>query len=290
MGSPDDTTDPATAFSTLSDPTRVDIIRELSSAQRESPGNPVRSFAELRKGVGVRDSGRFLYHLKKLRGHFVEKTENGYRLNYAGMEMASSIVAGTYTDRRTLGPVELDSTCIDCDGAAIGRYEDGILSVVCENDHRLFQWGMPPSAAADATVEKLVNLATTLVFHAVELSLVGTCPKCYDTMTTVIEPVEPDHLAPRFYAHCETCGCVIVGPIGFCLFGNPDIDAFYHHHGRSVRTSFLWELEFAGNDGSLVDEGEDGCNRLTFRLEDEELSVTIDDTAHVTDMARKSAE
>ena len=51
MGSTDDTTDPATAFGTLSDPTRVEIIRELSTAQRENPGDPVLSFAELRKGV-----------------------------------------------------------------------------------------------------------------------------------------------------------------------------------------------------------------------------------------------
>ena len=230
--------------------------------------------------------------MKKLRGHFVEKTEEGYQLNYAGAEMAASILTGVYTDSETLGPVELDSTCIDCDGTAIGRYEDGILSVVCENDHLLFQWGLPPNAAADATVEKLVELATTLVVHAVELSLLGTCPKCYDTMTTAIEPVEPARFAPRFYANCETCGGIIVGPIGFCLFSHPDVNAFYHRHERSVRSSYLWELEFAGNDGSLVEavEGEDDCNRLSFRLDDEELCLTIDETAHVTDVTRESAE
>ncbi|KZN24024.1 hypothetical protein A4G99_06005 [Haladaptatus sp. R4] len=288
MGSPEDATDPAAAFSTLSDSTRVEIVRELSNAQRESPGDPALPFAELRKGVGVRDSGRFLYHLKKLRGHFIEKTEEGYRLNYAGIEMAASILAGTYTERETLGPVELDSTCIDCDETAVGRYENGILSVACENDHLLFQWGLPPNAAADATVGKLVELATTLVFHAVELSLVGTCPKCYDPMTTAVEPVEPERLAPRFRANCGTCGCLIIGPVGFCLLGQSDVDAFYHRHGRSVRSSYLWELEFAGNDASLVSEGNNGRYVLSFRLDDEELSATVDDTAHVVETTRRT--
>lgn len=289
MGS-DDTSDAATAFGTLSDPTRVEIVRELSTRQREQPGSPALSFAELRKGVGVRDSGRFLYHLKKLRGHFIEKTEEGYRLNYAGGEMAASILAGTYTERETLGPVELDSTCIDCDGTASGRYENGILTVACENDHLLFQWGLPPNAAADATVEKLVDLATTLLFHAVELSLVGTCPKCYDAMTTVAEPVEPEHLTPRFRATCGTCGCLILGPLGFCLLGQTDVNAFYHRHGRSVETARLWELEFAGNDAALVSEEDDGRFVLSFRLGGEELSVTIDDTAHVVETTRRTVE
>lgn len=290
MDSPDDTTNPATAFSTLSDPTRVEIIRELADRRRERPRDPVLTFAELRKSVGVRDSGRFLYHLKKLRGHFVEKTEEGYQLNYSGNEMAAAIMAGTYTDRESLGPVELDSTCLDCDETAVGRYEDGILSVTCENDHLLFQWGLPPNAAADETVENLVELATMLVFHAVELSLVGTCPKCYDTMTTAVEPVERDGIVPRFYANCDTCGCVLIGPLGFCLLGHPDVDAFYHRHGRSARTSYLWELEFAGNDGSLVDDRGEDCVRLSFRLEDEELCVTIDDTAHVTETTRRTVD
>jgi hypothetical protein len=290
MSSPDDTIDPATAFGALSDPCRVEIIEALANTHRERPGNPTLSFSELRKRVGVRDSGRFLYHLNELRDHFIEKTDEGYRLNYAGVEMAASILAGTYTERETLGPVELDSTCIDCDGPASGQYENGILTVACENDHLLFQWGLPPNAAADATVEKLVELATTLLFHAVELSLVSTCPKCYDTMTTVAESVEPEHLAPRFHATCGTCGCMILGPLVFCLLGQTDVNAFYHRHGRSVETAYLWELEFAGNDASLVAEEDDGRYVLSFRLDDEELSITIDDTAHVVETTRRTVE
>ncbi|WP_449404315.1 DUF7347 domain-containing protein [Halalkalicoccus subterraneus] len=41
-------------------------------------------FADLRRRVGVEDSGRFRYHLKQLRGDFVEKANDGYRLTYAG--------------------------------------------------------------------------------------------------------------------------------------------------------------------------------------------------------------
>lgn len=42
------------------------------------------SFTELRERVGVRQGAQFNYHLDKLVGHFVTKTDGGYSLRPTG--------------------------------------------------------------------------------------------------------------------------------------------------------------------------------------------------------------
>lgn len=75
--------DEATAtFDLLSDETRVRIVRALADA---SGGL---RFSELRTRAGVRDAGRFNYHLEKLRGRLVEKSGETYVLTAAGADVA----------------------------------------------------------------------------------------------------------------------------------------------------------------------------------------------------------
>ncbi len=66
---------PADAFGRLADATRLDVLRALDAARDRSV-----SFSDLRGRVGVGDSGQFNYHLSRLRPHFVEKSDDGYRL------------------------------------------------------------------------------------------------------------------------------------------------------------------------------------------------------------------
>ncbi|MFB6271202.1 MAG: winged helix-turn-helix domain-containing protein, partial [Halobacterium sp.] len=64
----------ADAFERLSDPVRVELLRELWLEGRHDPV----PYAALQDTVGVRDSGRFNYHLQRLTDVFVEKTDDGY--------------------------------------------------------------------------------------------------------------------------------------------------------------------------------------------------------------------
>lgn len=72
------------ALDLLSDATRVSILRELGRAD-----GPVR-FAELRRRVGLDDSGTFNHHLSKLVGVFVERTDTGYTLASAGSRLVTA--------------------------------------------------------------------------------------------------------------------------------------------------------------------------------------------------------
>ncbi|WP_435063310.1 DUF7347 domain-containing protein [Halobaculum sp. EA56] len=70
--------DAADALSALASEHRIAIIRELAAAD-----GPL-SFSELRGRVGMRDTGRFNYHLGELRGRFVRERDGGYVLGHAG--------------------------------------------------------------------------------------------------------------------------------------------------------------------------------------------------------------
>lgn len=74
----------ATAFDLLSAETRLRIVRALLAADPQ----PVR-FSELRNRVGTRDTGQFNYHLGRLRGDLVEKSDGGYVLTSAGRRLGS---------------------------------------------------------------------------------------------------------------------------------------------------------------------------------------------------------
>jgi DNA-binding transcriptional ArsR family regulator len=68
----------ADALGALASEHRIAILRELATAD-----GPL-SFSDLRERIGMRDTGRFNYHLGKLRGRFVREREGGYVLGHAG--------------------------------------------------------------------------------------------------------------------------------------------------------------------------------------------------------------
>lgn len=68
----------ANALTALASEHRIEILRVLAEADE-----PL-SFSDLRKSIGMYDTGRFNYHLTELCGRFVRNTNNGYELGHAG--------------------------------------------------------------------------------------------------------------------------------------------------------------------------------------------------------------
>jgi len=81
MANSGDVTD---ALDVLGNEIRVSILRELAEAD-----GPL-SFTELRQRAGVRDTGKFNYHLKKLCSYFVREADGGYELGHAGSRVVSA--------------------------------------------------------------------------------------------------------------------------------------------------------------------------------------------------------
>lgn len=85
--------DTADVLSVLAHETRLEIVAELASA-----AEPL-SFTALRERVGVRDTGKFNYHLTALCEYFVRETTDGYELGHAGERLAddAGVVAAAST-------------------------------------------------------------------------------------------------------------------------------------------------------------------------------------------------
>ncbi|QPV65072.1 winged helix-turn-helix transcriptional regulator [Halosimplex litoreum] len=275
----------------MSDPLRVDILRELATAHRERTVEPV-GFADLRKRVGVRDSGRFRYHLNELRDNFVRKDEGGYRLTVTGIETVAAILAGTYTHGGSLGPESIDSDCSECGADAVAVYRDGRCGVTCANDHLLFAWSLPPAAAADATLPEVVSLAELYARQAIERALAGVCPKCSAPVEPRIvtedddpgpdgtEPVGP---LPGLRVRCETCGGRLVGPVGFCLLVDSAVADFYRRHDRSLDALRVWEPAFVADDDTVsVAERDPLRVAVDVTLDGDRLAVTVDGSGRVS--------
>ena len=303
--------DPAAAFAALSDPIRVDILRELSAYRRETGGGDPIGFADLRRRVEVRDSGRFRYHLNELRDHFVEKAAggDGYRLTHAGTAVVAAVISGTLTDASTTGRAELDSECLECGEPAVATCEEGVCAVSCPNDHRLFRWNVPPNATADATIPEVVERAELLATQAIEQALTGLCPTCYDPIESEVEVrvgSERESEAPtadesedeertesgdgdstsRLRAVCDTCGGRVVGPVGFCLLVDPEVAAFYRRHGRRLRDHHVWEHPFVTDEAVSVVETDPVRVTVDVVIEGDCLRVTVDGTGSVVGTER----
>ncbi|ERH11426.1 MAG: hypothetical protein J07HB67_00433 [halophilic archaeon J07HB67] len=100
------------ALSALTHEIRVAVLRELADADE-----PV-AFSELRDRVGVRDPGKFNYHLQRLTDHFLRQTEDGYELGYRGRRLL--VDNGVDADAVTLGSADETRACpvcgeLDCD-------------------------------------------------------------------------------------------------------------------------------------------------------------------------------
>lgn len=123
----DDPDEHAAAFAALSDPNRVAVLRALWDADGHEA-----TFSELRHAVGMRDSGQFNYHLGKLCDTFVRQTEAGtYELRMAGIYTVGALLAGTYTDDRTVGPLPADESCPECGAEATFEYDGDWFRLYC---------------------------------------------------------------------------------------------------------------------------------------------------------------
>lgn len=67
-------------------------------ASHEGGSPPMLAYSELKHRTGVRDGGRFNYHLRELQPEFVASVEDGYRLTDAGLAAARLVTDGPLTD------------------------------------------------------------------------------------------------------------------------------------------------------------------------------------------------
>jgi len=288
-----ETLTPAEAFAAVSNETRLAILGALAEAGRDM------SFSELRAAVGIADSAQFNYHLKQLQPQFVLKTEEGYRLRYAGTQVVRAIVVGTFTADRTRGPFDVRGECVSCGEGLCATYDDEMLTVECGSCKRLHsKMAFPSSGLRDRNDGELLDAYDRWVRAEYGLVANGVCADCGGPMdATLAAPEEVYGYAPASEEadgfevgvnhHCEQCDAHVGAAVGMGLLYEGEVVAFHADHGVDVEGVRYWELPWTVSDRHTTVESRDPWRIVVaIPLDDELLRVTLDGSLGVETVER----
>ncbi|WP_255169238.1 ArsR/SmtB family transcription factor [Natrononativus amylolyticus] len=271
---------PAEAFSVLGDETRVAIVRALG----ETPGEAL-SFSELRERVGARDSGGFNYHLNKLVGSFVRRTDDGYELSYAGVRVVGAILAGEYTRRGSAGTFELESDCTVCETPLSATYEDERVTIRCVAcDELRSRFGFPPGGFENRTVDELTDGFDRWLTNVMSLIASGFCFNCAGKtsgrLTGDVEHFGDRPVGVEFI--CERCGDQATLSVNSYLLLQPAVVAFHYEHGIDVDEAYVWNLEYVLDADVTVLSEEPWRVNSALELEGDRLELVLEEDLSVS--------
>lgn len=277
---------PAEAFEVLGDEVRLSILRALKD-DRE----PV-SFSELRERIGVSDSGRFNYHLDRLRGHFIRRADDGYELRYHGKRVVETVLSGTFTDTATVAPFEVEGSCYACDGALEGVYDDERVTIRCTAcEERILSIDYPPSALQGRDPEELMAAYARWSMARVALAADGVCPSCGGrTERLLYEPGTdlPFDVLPAF--ECAVCTHRASTSFAAVAMRRPVVASFYADHGVDLEDHPYWDVEPCVTGEDTTVHSRDPLDvEVAFPAGDEVLRVRLDDNLEIVRTVREEA-
>lgn len=209
------------AFSLLDHEIRLEILLALLEDWHAVYTEP-QSYTELMDAVGMRDSGKFNYHLDKLRGVYVREVEDGYVPTASVTALYRAVLAHRPSDRLGYDPTTIDSACPRCDAAPILRYERGFVSVECPacDDWVGFTYPFPKNGFEGRSADAVVRATTRRARHHIALARDGQCPFCAGTTSVDLhlDEIEDETLVE---IACDTCTFLVgVEPLPALLFAD----------------------------------------------------------------------
>lgn len=281
------------AFGKLANETRVDILRAVAAAGRDADdvaSVPPVPFAELRRAVGMTDSGKFNYHLTQLTDTFLRKTEDGYTFTYAGERVVRTILSGAYGERVEFDPVSVDAACPSCGAESLALHAEPVEFVVrCGDCEQSFaRHPLSPSVVSNRDPEDVPGVVADRLHAAMHATVAGTCDVCGGVLDgTVTEAPLPGD--PHLYvATCRECWAPYRLPLALWVFEHPATVSFFWERGVDVLGAPFWELLGYLADGTWRAEATDGdpTYRVHLRDDGDELAFTLDDDLAVTSVER----
>lgn len=291
--------DPAETFAIIGNETRLEILQILFEEKFRTL-----SFSELRKRVGMRDGSQFNYHLKKLEGPFIRKTDEGYTPHHAGFNVIRTIVEGSFTDHPRIAPFETGGTCVKCGEPLHAEYEFEMMFVRCSECQTMHAMGMfPPGALTGRTNHEVLTAFERRKRCRFDLSVNGICFMCSGTNTGILirnpedvlikAPVDPTDF-PSYELgikyQCEYCDVWDFGSAGRHILDHPEVVAFHRDHGIDLNNVPYWELDWViTNELTTIVSEEPLQVQVTTSLDTEDLQVLLDETFGVSNVERTPA-
>jgi hypothetical protein len=275
---------PEDTFALVGNEIRTAVLRTLGDARDPAAAPAVLPFADLRERIDEDlDSGQFNYHLQRLVGEFVERTDEGYRLRPAGTALYRAIRAETFSRNVRLAPFEVGLECYFCGTAVTARYETGTFRIECPGcEYRyLASTRVPPSGVEDT--DALLSRIDRYDRHQLLAFGNGVCPTCANDLTrrlleaTAVPVADADRDEVVVYHTCDRCGNQDYRTVGEALLYRPEVICFFADRGVDVTTVPVWELEFAATDRRLAVRATDPWDlRLRLECGDESRELAVD--------------
>jgi len=269
------------AIRLVSHEVRAEILVALAAEMREHPRDQTLSFSTLRDRVGHEDPGNFNYHLERLLGSLVEKTEDGYRLSDVGHHFVAVLRSGRFDPDREREFPHAETSCPLCAAPSTVTYEDGALRIDCDADHRSILNVGPELLEANSVMDAL-DVAIRRTLWEAKSTIDGVCPYC-DGETTGAVTRDPgdEGVVPLSYEWtCDDCGMFLQSPPGGCVLFHPAVVAFCYRRGVDVfqRTWTIF-VEYVGT-GTVRSEDPLRVG-VEISLDGDRLALTLDDAATV---------
>lgn len=199
---------PREAFSLLGHDLRLDILLALLEGWAGAHTEPQR-YSDLMRAVGEEDSGKFNYHLDRLRGAYLSKVDGGYVPTAGATALYRAVLAHRPTeapDETTLDP---GVTCPDCGEQLVATHEREFFTVRCRSCEGVageFTYTLPTNALEGRTDAAVLRTAYRRARSQVGLARTGQCPDCAGRTTVSVrrEHLEGDG-EPPVAIGCDTC-------------------------------------------------------------------------------------
>lgn len=290
--------EPEKAFAALADETRLGILQALWE-----PDIQTMTFSELRRTVGMRDPGQFNYHLDKLVGQFVTKSDGGYRLTQAGKHVSGAIASGVYTAHGSIDPIVLGHSCRISGECLTVRYEDETVRIGCEACPSCPSgWTVPapPAVFAGYDRDEIPAVVSQYLRTTSQRAINGFCPYCNGRMEPTVKPsdvmdVNPassadrsedadgqSHDYPVVQFDCRRCGVEAGLALDHALLlSDPVVASFYYENGIVVQDRPIWEFSELSPDSTDIECRNPIRVNITFRVDESALTVVIDGAFNV---------
>lgn len=244
---------PEEVFATVGDKRRIEILWILHSAYVRGPPYEL-SFSELHSRITADiNTSQSNYHLQQLVGHFVEKTDDGYRLRAAGRNLCQALRAGVFHPPQDRITADAEFDCHYCQTPVEAIFDEERIDVQCPGCKYIYigkavelplgEFDNP--SAAFKQFSKYIN-------HKIRGFARGVCTNCGNALGAKIckcDELNIQIMQPQDKVavdrSCNHCGHRGYLAMGVALLTDPQLLCFCYEHGVDVLSTPFWELEFA---------------------------------------------
>jgi hypothetical protein len=260
----------------------------------------------------------FSYHLDKLEGHFISRTDEGYAIRQTGHRVVEAVISGTVTEDPVVHREPTDRECPFCGAQIEVSYQQERVELYCtecagfgrhEESGEQFdaEFGtlghiyLPPAGIQGRTPTEMHTAAVVWSNLKVLGTSAGVCSRCSGTIEHSLAVCEDhdvseglcDHCdrryAVRFEAECATCHYNTEGIPNICLLAETELLSFLTDHGLNPLVPETHDRA----PGTLANYGEDVLStdpvrvELTFTIDDDSLTLTLDEDVSVVNVTRE---